>query len=162
MNPDSILDSTKQVLGVDADYTAFDVDITLFVNTTLGSLQTIGVGPYDGFVITDNTSLWTDFVSSPKQLVSLVKSYVCLKTKMAFDPPATSFAIEALNKQLSELEFRLNVVAESSNPPSDPEAGSFWWDITGQDRFPPDAARGDLGWDSETGDVWENIHDHCR
>jgi hypothetical protein len=108
---DSILDSVKKVLGFDASYTAFDLDLTMHINSVLGTLHQLGVGPIGGFSIVDRTATWADFIGQVPNLES-VKTYVCLKVRLIFDPPATSFAIAAFEKQTQELEWRLMVVVD--------------------------------------------------
>lgn len=110
----SILISTKKVLGVDASYTVFDLDILMHINAAFSILQQLGVGPAEGFFIEDETAEWTDFVLHPGSeiSISLVKTYVQLKARMLFDPPTTSFLIEAMTKQINEYEWRLNVFRE--------------------------------------------------
>ena len=118
-NPDSILDSTKKFIGFDSTFTAFDIDITMNINAAFGSLQQLGVGGDTGFIISDNTTLWSQYVSDLVYL-GMVKQYIFLSTKLAFDPPATSFAIEAIHKQLEQLGWRINVAAEHITPPDNP------------------------------------------
>ena len=100
-NPDSILDSVKKVLGFSPDYAAFDLDITLFINASFGSLQQLGIGSGSGFVIQDNTTLWSQYVANLSYL-GMVKSYIFMMVKLAFDPPQTSFGIDAIKDQLKE------------------------------------------------------------
>lgn len=71
-------------------------------------LRQLGVGPENGFSITGKTETWTDFTSDIDQLES-IKTYIYMRVKLIFDPPQTSFVIEAMNKQIAELEWRLNV-----------------------------------------------------
>lgn len=104
---DSILDSTKKILGLSSDYTPFDLDIITHINSTFSILDQLGIGPIDGFVIEDNDPTWDDYPIPSNQL-SLVKTYVFLKVRMLFDPPATSYLIEAMNNQIREHEWRLN------------------------------------------------------
>src|ERR1700749_1089539 len=94
-NPQSVLDSIKKVLGFESEYTGFDVDIIMHINTVFGSLQQLGVGPITGFVIQDNTLLWSNY-SPNMTLLAAVKSYVASKVRLFFDPPATSFALDAI------------------------------------------------------------------
>lgn len=108
----SILNDTKKILGIDADYTAFDIDILIHINSVFSTLNQLGIGPEQGFAIEDATPTWDAFLGTDKRLNS-VKSYVYLKLRMYFDPPSTSFHLEALNKQAEELEWRLNVRRES-------------------------------------------------
>jgi hypothetical protein len=122
-NPDSILDSVKKTLGFDPEFTAFDLDIVLHINSAFGSLQQAGVGSDTGFVIQDNTTLWSQYVSS-LLFLGMIKQYIFLAVKLAFDPPGTSFAIEAIQNQLLQLIWRINIAAETEDPPSDPFAST--------------------------------------
>jgi hypothetical protein len=108
---DSILDSTKKILGLDATYTPFDLDIITHINAAFSILDQLGVGPEGGFFIEDAEATWADFVCPPNQL-NLVRTYVFLKVRMLFDPPTTSFLIEACNNQIREYEWRLNSFRE--------------------------------------------------
>jgi hypothetical protein len=121
-NPDSILDSIKKVLGFDPDFTDFDLDVILHINTFFGDLQQNGAGPVEGFVITDNTQLWSDFTDS-MLLLARVKTWMYLKVKQVFDPPALSFVIESQNAVANELLWRIGITAEQINPPTDPFTG---------------------------------------
>lgn len=111
---ESILTSTKKILGIAADYTAFDLDVITHINSAFSTLTQLGVGPAAGFVIEDNTLKWADFVDADDHQYSSVKTYVYLKVRMLFDPPSTSYVIDALNKQIQELEWRLNVHREET------------------------------------------------
>lgn len=108
---ESILDSTKKVLGIDADYTAFDMDIIMHVNSALATLNQLGVGPEEGFAIEDNSAEWGDLLGGDLRL-NQVKSYVYLKVRVVFDPPASSFVLAALQEQIKEHEWRINVTRE--------------------------------------------------
>jgi len=109
----SILNSTKKVLGLDASYTAFDHDIITFINSAFLILNDLGVGQEEGFMIEDEVAVWEDFLV-PLSDLNLVKTYVFLKVRMLFDPPTTSFLIEAMNDQIDEYEWRLNVRRENA------------------------------------------------
>lgn len=108
---DSILDSTKKVLGIEASYTAFDTDIVMHINSVFSTLHQLGIGPIEGFEIEDQTTQWSDFLGTETRLNS-VKTYVYLRVRLLFDPPTTSFAIAAMQKQAEEYEWRLNVLRE--------------------------------------------------
>lgn len=128
----SILTSTKKVLGLAADYTAFDEDVMIHINSAFSTLTQLGIGPSTGFMIEDSSNDWSEFVDmeSDPQFNS-VKSYVFLKTKMLFDPPQTSFVIDALNKQIEEMEWRLNVHREETgytDPDPQPPPEFPWWE----------------------------------
>lgn len=109
---ESILTSIKKLLGISEEYTHFDPDIIMHINSVFMILTQLGVGPPKGFLIEDDTSLWTDFTSDTPQ-IEAVKSFVYLKVKLLFDPPLSSAVIESTNRLLSELEWRLNVAVET-------------------------------------------------
>ena len=110
---ESILTSIKKLLGISEDYTQFDSDIIMHINTVFLNLTQLGVGPSEGFSIEDETTYWEDFlyVDSNAQL-NAVKSYIYLKVKLLFDPPLSSSVIESMNRMISELEWRLNAAVE--------------------------------------------------
>lgn len=107
----SILISTKKILGIAKEYTAFDLDIITHINSVFYILSQLGVGPAAGFAIEDEQSKWEDFPGPPEQLNAL-RTYVFLRVRMLFDPPTTSFLIDAMEKQIAEYEWRLNVSRE--------------------------------------------------
>lgn len=109
---ESILTSIKKLLGITEEYEHFDPDLIMHINSVLMILTQMGVGPSEGFSIEDSTSTWTDFVSDTNKLEA-VKSYVHLKVKLLFDPPLSSSVVEAINRMITELEWRLYVAAES-------------------------------------------------
>lgn len=112
---ESILTSIKQMIGgLDEENTHFDTDIINHINTTLFSLNQMGVGPSSGFSITDKTSTWSDFLGENYKKLEAVKTYVYLNVKILFDSTSlSSGTIEAYNRKMAEYEFRLNVAAES-------------------------------------------------
>lgn len=109
---DSILKTVKKIVGLSAEYTPFDLDVLTFTNTAFSVLNDIGIGPNDGFFIEDETATWDQFGVTPVQL-HLVKTFVCLKVRTLFDPPTTSFLIEAMQKQLDEYLWRLSVIRDN-------------------------------------------------
>lgn len=106
----SILTSIKKLLGIAEDYEHFDTDIIIHINSALSILTQIGIGPPEGFAIKDKTEVWTDFVED-LSCVEFVKTYVYLKVRMIFDPPASSAVMESMNRMISELEWRISVTA---------------------------------------------------
>ncbi len=109
----SILTSTKKILGLGSTYTPFDLDVITHINSALSNLQQIGIGPAEGLAIEDNTVLWTALALPTNQL-SMVKTYIFMKTRMLFDPPSTSFIIEAMKAEILEHEVRLSLLREGS------------------------------------------------
>ena len=106
---ESILGSIKKLIGIEETETYFDSDIITGINSSFSTLNQIGIGPNDGFSISDNTKIWNDY-STDVRTLELVKSYVHLKTKLLFDPPSSSSIVEIINKEISEFEWRLNVI----------------------------------------------------
>lgn len=109
----SILTSVKKMLGMTEDYEPYDPVIIMHINAVLMILNQLGVGPSEGFSISDKTSTWSDFIADDKKLEA-VKSYVYLKVKLLFDPPSSSIVMEAMSRMVNELEWRLNAEVESS------------------------------------------------
>ena len=110
---ESILTSIKKLLGIIAEYKHFDDDLVMHINSVFMILTQLGVGPSEGFMIDDDSAYWTDFIDDPSKL-NAVKSYMYLKVKLLFDPSLSSTVIESTNRMISELEWRLNVEAESA------------------------------------------------
>ena len=112
----SILNTIKKMLGLDANYTAFDTDIIVHINSALMTLTQLGVGSPLGFSITSSLATWQDFIGTATDLEA-IKSFVYLKTRLAFDPPATSFVLEAIKAMISEYEWRINVQVDTDPLP---------------------------------------------
>jgi len=109
---DSILNDIKKLLGIDNTYTEFDTDIIIHINSVFMILNQLGVGPKSGYRITDSLNTWSEFTDNEYEMES-VKSYIYLKVRMMFDPPQNSSLMQAMQQQISEFEWRLNVAAEN-------------------------------------------------
>lgn len=107
----SILTSVKKALGIDESYEAFDADITMHINSFLATLYQIGVGPENGFQIEDKDATWDDLLGDDPRLNN-VKTWLYSKVRLIFDPPATSFAIDAIKAVVTELEYRIYTFSE--------------------------------------------------
>lgn len=110
---ESILTSIKKLLGIEEDYTHFDTDIIMHINSVLAILNQLGVGPSEGYSIKDANATWDEFITNSAKL-ELVKTYVYLKVRLMFDPPSSSSAIESMKQLISELEFRIIVAVETA------------------------------------------------
>lgn len=109
---ESILISIKKLLGISEEYTQFDDDIIMHINTVFLNLNQLGVGPTAGFFIEDDSAEWAEFIGDNNAQLQAVKSYIYLKVKLLFDPPLSSSVIESMNRMIAELEFRLNVAVD--------------------------------------------------
>lgn len=108
---DSILMTIRKLVCGNANADHFDTDLLVHINTCFSILNQLGVGPENGFVVTDETQSWSSYIAD-NRVLNMVKTYVTLKIKVVFDPPLTSSVLEAMNKQISELEWRLNVAVD--------------------------------------------------
>lgn len=108
---ESILTSIKKMLGIAEEYEHFDTDLIIHINSVFSILTQLGVGPDYGFSIKDKTAVWTDFIPPNPQLES-IKTYVYLRVKLLFDPPSSSSVSDAINRTVSELEWRINVTVD--------------------------------------------------
>lgn len=112
MNNQSILNDVKSLCGIPADVDDFDTPLILHCNTVFSGLTQIGLGPKTGFYISDNTKLWSDIIIGEINLHN-VKSYVYLKVKMLFDPPANATLVKSMENQIDELEWRIKTELEN-------------------------------------------------
>lgn len=115
---ESILNSIKQVLNINADDKTFDVDVIMHINAAFSTLSQLGVGPQDGLFVTSEAQTWSSF-EVPENQLHMAKSYVFLKVKSLFDPPSTGFHTTAMDRQIEQFEWRLNMLREEALP--DPE-----------------------------------------
>lgn len=110
---ESILTSIKKMLGITEEYTHFDEDIIMHINSVFTTLTQLGVGPSEGFYIEDKTTEWVDFISDRNKLQA-VKTYIYLKVRLIFDPSSLGSAtLAAYERQIQELEWRLNAAVET-------------------------------------------------
>ena len=109
---DNILSSIKKLLGIPTEETAFDSDIIMHINSVFMILNQLGIGPTNGFTISDDYALWSDFIPDGQNL-ELVKSYMYMKVRLLFDPPTNSSVLTSMEKTINEFEWRLNVQAET-------------------------------------------------
>ena len=108
---DSILMTMRKLVCGNPYADHFDTDLLVHINACFSILNQLGVGPENGFVVTDETQNWSSYIADNYRL-NMVKTYVTLKVKKIFDPPLTSSVLEAMDKEISELEWRLNVAVD--------------------------------------------------
>lgn len=114
---ESILDTIKHLLGIEKDQNAFDNEIIYNINSAFMDLYQIGFGDKP-FVLEDGSEEWSDAIENSNFFES-VKMYVFQKTKISFDPPTSSFVLDSINKQLQEIEWRLNIQKEEFEKEAD-------------------------------------------
>lgn len=108
----SILNTIKKLLNIDSSENSFDTDIIIQINSSFTILRQLGIGPKEGFRITGSNEQWSSFIDNDEML-DAVKTFVYLKVKLAFDPPLNGSLLESFERQIKELEWRLNVSVES-------------------------------------------------
>ena len=109
---DSIIVTIKKMLGLDDAYTPFDTDVIVLINAAFMTLCQMGIGPREGYEVSDYDQTWDEFLTN-KVMLGAVKTWVYLQVKMGFDPPTNSFVMDAMKQQSEQILFRLNVQAES-------------------------------------------------
>lgn len=107
----SILTATKHALSITAGQTEFDPTVVMHINAAFSTLNQLGIGPTQGFMIEDDATTWSEFIGDDPRLNN-VKTYVYLRVRLLFDPPQTGYLKDALESQIQQLEWRLNVQAE--------------------------------------------------
>ena len=100
----TILESIKKHVGIVPDYDAFDDQLLMDINAAFATLHQLGAGPEEGFLVEKDTD-WDEYISTER--LNFIKSYVFMKVRVMFDPPSSSFALDALNKQIEEYEWRI-------------------------------------------------------
>lgn len=105
---ESILTSIKSLLGIGEDYDAFDTEIIMHINSALSVLSQLGVSDADSYIVANADNKWSDIIKEGRNL-EMVKTLIYFKVKKAFDPPQNGTVMSALDAQISELEWRVNV-----------------------------------------------------
>lgn len=100
----TILQDIKKQIGIVPEYDAFDDQLLMCLNSAFATLHQLGAGPEEGFFVDKDTD-WDEYISTER--LNFIKSYVYMKVRVMFDPPASSFALDSLNKQIAEYEWRI-------------------------------------------------------
>lgn len=108
----SILLSIKKALGSAPDYTPFDAEITMHINSQIAALYQLGLDAAKTLIVTGPDEQWTDLIPAGDARLHFVKTYVYAKVKMIFDPPTSTAQMEALKSAAAEAEFRINVAVD--------------------------------------------------
>lgn len=109
---DSILNSIKKLIGMDPEYTQYDTDLIVYINSMFAILKQVGVGPENGFSISDDSATWDEYLPDYDKNFEFVKTYIQQRVKLVFDPPLTSSVLDAMKETIKELEWRLNIAGE--------------------------------------------------
>lgn len=108
---ESILTTIKKLVGLPEDYTPFDTDIIIYINSVFSILQQLGYGPEEGFSISDATTTWDEYTDASH--LELVKGYMALRVGLMFDSSSKSSAVlDVIQKQIADFEWRINVAVD--------------------------------------------------
>ena len=111
---DSVLNTVKSMLGVEDSYEAFDVELITHINSALFVAYNIGVQLVKNYTIDGPNVTWSE-ICPDVNLIPLLKSYIGLKVRLLFDPPTTGVLHEAMERQVTEFEWRLYVESDPAN-----------------------------------------------
>lgn len=114
----SILITIRTSLGILPDSTVFDPELLVSINSALMVVSQLGIGPVGGLSIDDDTVDWDELFDGVTN-IEAVKSYIFLKVKLDFDPPGTSFLQESINRQLTELAYRIMIEVDPDFVPAE-------------------------------------------
>ena len=115
MGEQSILNTIKKMLGIDSDYTDFDTDIIVGINSSFAILSQLGLDMTIGnndLTISDSSAVWDDYLNNYENVNDVI-SYVYLRVRLMFDPPSNSFLVKSIEDQIKELEWRINVAVDT-------------------------------------------------
>lgn len=131
---ESILTSTKKLLNIGEDDTSFDLDIITHINSAFSHLQQLGIGPVTGYQIQNGSEEWADFFGEdppPVHVINAVKTNVALRVRSMFDPAQLPHVHAAMERQLLESDWRLNVLREATDwaDPLPPTVGARGLDL---------------------------------
>lgn len=112
---DSILLSIKKLLGMDPiEFTQYDTDLIIHINTFIEFLNQLGVDIPEGFKINDENALWSDYLNKPEynDIKDSIKNYIYLRVRLVFDPSTNSSLLNSINDTIKELEWRIRTYIE--------------------------------------------------
>ncbi len=112
---DSILNSIKGYLGIkDSSYEVFDPDIIMNINSVFATLYQIGVDSAKNAIVRSSEETWNEVFKEDSDLIELIKNYTFMKVRILFDPPSNSSVVSSLEKNIAEIEWRINMQAEGA------------------------------------------------
>ena len=112
---DSILLSIKKLLGMDPiEFTQYDTDLIIHINTIIEFLNQLGVDIPEGFKMNDENALWSEYLNKPEynDIKDSIKNYIYLRVRLVFDPSTNSSLLNSINDTIKELEWRIRTYIE--------------------------------------------------
>lgn len=110
---DSILNDTRESLGLSISDSGFNKEIIPHINSAISKLNQNGIGKY--LVVDGDTQKWGD-LQDPDQMegnkhFASIPLFIALSTKLLFDPPPPS-SVEYHAANVNEILWRLKVAYE--------------------------------------------------
>lgn len=109
----SILEDVKNFCQVPEFDDGFDTELMILINSELMKISQITKDASHGTYVTSTEETWASLIEGEDEIEG-IKEYVCLKVKKIFDPPSSSFVLEAYNNEIAELEWRLHIHGEGA------------------------------------------------
>lgn len=116
----SILLSIKKSIVGPPEYTPFDADLIMHINSQIANLYQLGLDSAKSVVVDGADQLWTDLIPAGDSRLQFVRTYVYAKVKMIFDPPTSTAQMQALKDAAAEAEFRISTAADKPYDDLDP------------------------------------------
>lgn len=111
----SILNSIKALLfGVGFDDESFDNVLLMHINTVIAVLHQLGIIDNSDFTVESAADTWEDLIDD-LLLRKMVREYIGCEVRLKFDPPQTSFVLQALQDNKKELEARMMIRKDDLN-----------------------------------------------
>ena len=107
---DNILQTIKHLLGIQEEYTVFDNDLLVHINSVIDVLYQLGYGDGTFYLVYGNET-WDQYLENAKDL-NLIKTLMYLRVKLLFDPPTSSAAMQSFQNLIDEFEFRVNMFVD--------------------------------------------------
>lgn len=113
---DSILKSIKPLVNVVVEDDSFNASLIPHINSAISRLHQLGIGQDPGFEIDSDEAKWSEYLpNASKDIISAVKTNIALNVRLVFDPPQTAHLLTALEKQIEQSDWRINVMREETD-----------------------------------------------
>lgn len=116
----SILLSIKKSIVGPPEYTPFDADLIMHINSQIANLYQLGLDSAKSVVVDGADQLWTDLIPAGDSRLQFVKTYIYARVKMIFDPPTSTAQMQALKDAAAEAEFRISTAVDKPYDDLDP------------------------------------------
>lgn len=102
----NVLITIKKLLGGAAESDHFNLDILIQINTAFARAFQLGV--FNQPITINESTEWEEF-GLREDILSMLKTFVYLRTKRVFDTPETASMVQVLDEAIKEQEWLLEV-----------------------------------------------------